>query len=180
MQKNLLDPLRTLFSEIDFFLVTYNSVKLPDLLSDFKPRDVMIFPETYGDKFKLKAVNILVSESMNLIETYAKEYDYILCTRFDLYYYKPLDIGKIRLDCFNFAWVGPDGQADDQWLLFSTDYIGHVRDYFKEGNVHYLNSTLSNCNYVCKLEPEKGYHMPNFYFIYRCLPEIGKSITLFE
>jgi hypothetical protein len=180
MKENLIKPLETIFEHIDFFIVTYNSEKIKDVITDFKPKDIMVYPSSYMESInKQGPSNFMIVSSLNLIENYVSNYDHILCTRFDLYYYKPLDVNKLKFDTINFAWIGPSGQADDQWLFFQEKHIEKMKKFLlSKGFIHNINSLYGNCNYLSRLEPEKGYHMPDFYYIYRFKSEIGKSITL--
>jgi hypothetical protein len=124
MRSNLLTRLNKIFSEIDFFIVTYDNDKLKDIRNDFKPIDEKIYPSDliYNvDKFTI--VKKLILDSLDLIEPHINKYDYILLTRFDLYYCKPFDLNTINLNKFNFGWIGEIGQCDDNFLLFHKNIL---------------------------------------------------------
>lgn len=169
MRSNLLTRLNKIFSEIDFFIVTYDNDKLKDIRNDFKPIDEKIYPSDliYNvDKFTI--VKKLILDSLDLIEPHINKYDYILLTRFDLYYCKPFDLNTINLNKFNFGWIGEIGQCDDNFLLFHKKYIKDLRDFFKINNYsHRINCFFEGeDSYIYHYLPYREY---NFYIFYRDL-----------
>lgn len=178
MEKNLIVPLKGVFNSIDFFLVTYNSPKLSDLIETFKPIDMMIYPTSSMQTYRKRITVKLMIDCVELLELYP-EYDYILMTRFDLYYYRALNMSKVDLEKFNFGWQGEIGQCDDSFWLFRRKHLSTLKPYlhgenFNGNSCHDFNYKIGadNCNYISKpLDPANNYHMPDFWLFARYLPE---------
>lgn len=177
--KNLLTPLQNKFDQIDFFLVTYNSPKLKEVLDTYKPIDATIYPASSILDNKHRITVKLMTDAVSLIEPYQKNYDYILLTRFDLYYYQRFNLNKVDWDKFNFGWKGERGQCDDSFWLFKPSHINRLKKYLHAENYnghscHDFNHRigLENSHYISKpLDPANGYHMPDFWLFSRYLPE---------
>lgn len=178
MNTNLIVPLKEVFDEIDFFIVTYASSKLNEVVDTLKPRDAMIYPASTILVYRHRITVKLMIDCLTVIEPY-EEYDHILMTRFDLFFYRPLDLSKINFDKFNFGWKGEIGQCDDSFWLFRRKHIPSMKQYLNNDNFggnscHDYNRKIGdeNCNYISKpLDPANGYHMPDFWLFARYLPE---------
>jgi hypothetical protein len=186
-RSNVLSQLKTLFDHIDFFLVTYYSdiEVFQQLLDDYKPRDTIIMPnKDIFIKREASYVNHLISTSLGLVEKYAKDYDHVLETRFDLFYYNKLDLSKIDLDKINIAWRSKDyGQCDDAFILTHIKHIPSMIAYYNTGQItHKLNSNENisrECVYISKdLDPVNGYHYPDFFIYQRDIERYKKGEML--
>lgn len=172
----LIPVLKKLFDSIDVYLVTYYSDKLCNIVNDYNPKDIILLPKceiSYGGTNEFLAG--LIAKSLDFVQkwSHTEDYDYILQTRFDLYYYQPPLISRFQLDKVNFAWKGESGQCDDSFVLIPKRYIGPLVEYLSSGRcTHYMNTVIPNAdrNYISKdLDPENGYHFPDFYIIARFL-----------
>ena len=178
LEENLIQPLKTVFEQIDFFLVTYNSPKLIDIFNYFNPIDAIIYPASSILTERVRITPKLMIDCLHVIEPY-EEYDHILMTRFDLFYYRPFDLSKVSLDKFNFGWKGERGQCDDSFWMFRRSHIPILKTYlmgenYNGNSCHDFNYKigLDNSNYISKpLDPDNGYHMPDFWLFSRYLPE---------
>jgi hypothetical protein len=176
---NVLEGLKGIFEEIDFFLVTYyNELEIfKQILTDYAPKDVMILPRKNlhikhadGNRY----VGWLVEQSLELVEPY--KYDHVLQTRFDLFYYQKLDVSKIKLDKINYSWKGQIGQCDDAFILIPAMFMELMIKAYKHGGcTHYVNSLPGvgqHCHYLSKdLDPENGYHYPDFFIFERIIDD---------
>jgi hypothetical protein len=179
---NILDGLKGIFDEIDFFLVTYyNDLEIfKQLLDEYQPKDVIIYPRkntTIKHSDGNKYVGWLVAQSLELVASY--HYNHVLQTRFDLFYYQKLDPSKIKLDKINFGWKGQIGQCDDAFMLIPDKFIYPlIQVYKKEICTHNINKDdgiSQHCHYLSRdLDPANGYHYPDF-FIFQRVVEDYKS-----
>ena len=176
----ILSTLSELFEEIDFFLLTYyNEVEIfQQLLEDYKPKDLYLLPkhEMKSEIPKL-SVGEQIANGLGLIKNYKENYSFVLETRFDLYYYRKLQKEEILLDKINISWRGESGQCDDAFILFPIKFIDDLINYYspKGTCTHYLNfvpNLREYCHYLSKdLDPENGYHFPDFFIFQRVLKD---------
>jgi hypothetical protein len=174
-RENLLAPLGTLFGTIDIYCVTYSSSMLSQLLQDFKPKDSSISPVSTMNKHdRNHVVSVKILESLNLVEDNIRErkeqYDNILLTRFDLFYYQKFRPEKLRLNMVNFGWVGEQGQSDDNFLLFEPRHIPRIREYVSRSNGYMhglIHAFPGESHALCHLDPHNGYHQADFYVFQR-------------
>jgi hypothetical protein len=176
-KNNLIEPLKTKFEKIDIFLNTYYSKELVNIIKAYNPLDMLIKPESSIKPIDQNFVAKNIAESLDLCLKY--NHDYILQTRFDLYYYRKLDMEKVDLNKINFGWVGENGQCDDSWVLFPRKQaeIAAAVCSGRKGDIpctHYVNRYFSNneCNYISRpLDPYNNYHFPDFYIFQRVLDD---------
>lgn len=170
-RENLIKPLKTIFDKIDLFIITYDNEKISDIRCDFQPVNEKIYPVGYiGKVDRETVVQQQMLDAVKLIESC--DYEHILITRFDLYYYNAINVADINLDKFNFGWIADVGQADDNFLLFNKKDLHQLKNYFSRYNYpHGLNSFVNNPSYICKLDPGNGYHYPYFYIFGRCVDD---------
>ena len=170
-RENLIKPLKTIFDKIDIFIITYDNEKISDIRYDFNPVDEKIYPSEFiGKVDRETVVQRQMIDAVKLIKSY--NYNYILITRFDLYYYNPINMKDINLDKFNFGWIADVGQADDNFLLFKKEQLEQLEIYFSQYSYpHGLNKFVDNPSYICKLDPQNGYHYPYFYIFGRYIEE---------
>lgn len=182
---NVLSQLRGLFDSIDFFLVTYYCDRevFTGLLEEFKPVDVSIMPtsELYKKRDNSYVAH-LIATGLKLVSEYESNYTHVLQTRFDLFYYRKLNLDKVDLSKVNIAWTALDaGQCDDAFILSPIEYNRPMIAYYGPGGyTHRLNSVpeiRNNCSYISKpLDPANGYHFPDFFIYQRNLPEYRQGL----
>lgn len=178
--KNVYPTLKTVFEEIDIYLITYYSEKLNEIISMYKPKDVLIYPSYYM-KFHpecphqinemYKRVPFLIKKSLKLVEY--EPSTHILQTRFDLFYPNPLKKEDIDVSKVNFGWVGEYNQTDDNFIIFPKEFVWRVlesleKGEFTHGLFRFFN--YSEMNYISKNVYKDHTDRPcdfDFYCIYR-------------
>ena len=168
-RNNLVSQLKKRFDIIDIYLVTYETEMLGKIIEDYKPKNTLIYDR--DAVFERKTVNILMSDAIRLINP--KEYDNVLLTRFDLYFYKPFPIHEVNLEKIVFGWKGEVGQCDDNFVLFPSKYSESLKIGLSQNYAHGINYKFSpeECMYLSTLDPDKGYHFPDFYIFQRNISE---------
>jgi hypothetical protein len=141
--------------------------------------DKSIFPNARPEKKAHEfAVMSHVWRSLDLVEPHLSGedgYSHLLITRFDNYYFRPFDVGKLNLEKFNFGWIADVGQCDDNFLLFKKEHAWGLREYVKrsDGYPHGINSNFKNeDNYLCVLDPVSGYDHAEFYVFQRYMKDL--------
>jgi hypothetical protein len=164
----LFQPLIDKGDEIFIFLLTYESPVITQLLDDYKPVSTQIIPLTEIDSIdtfgRQKTWHL---HSVNMIQTYENNnsitFDYILNTRFDLFYTN-LIFTNIIHSKINIIFKHCSGNCDDNFFLFPRSMLpifeNGIKDIMKEGKMtheicHYMNEK-ENIHYICPI-PEKNY-----------------------
>lgn len=176
---NVIEQLKAVFNNkygknpnIDIFLVTYNNSKIIDIIRDYKAKDLIIMPKIYLDNLdKYDSVYdnylfpLLIEKSLEITEDC--NYDYILLTRFDLFFYKPIDFSKINLDKCIFGYKDQLTQCDINFILCHRKYIYDIVPYIKSKRyIKWLNKVVGddNVEYISK-DINTTYELPDFYII---------------
>ena len=189
---NLILPLKKLFPIIDIFLLTYYNDKILEILTGYAPKDVRLYSkqELFSRNSKEITATLLL-DSLELVETYSArnkvKYDNICILRFDMYFPFPLPLERLKIDKFNFGWVGTYGQYDDCFHFFSPKHILAIKTYIPyhdmHGYMHGLNYAFnqSEINYLCRRGCSSVDYFPDFYFFQRQLPDYcqGKMQIVF-
>lgn len=154
--------------KVDTFLVTYYSDEFGNVLNDFKPKDVFLYPK-HSVFTKKNYVSASIVDGMDLVEKYGN-YDNILFCRFDLYYREVLNINNLDFNKIIFGWIGEVDQSDDNFFIIPNRLYSHVYNYFKHNTyVHGLsyNTSKNDYIYLSKLDPAQNLHYPTTYIFDR-------------
>lgn len=181
--ENLFAPLQTIF-DIDIFLLTYNSSKLSELIEDYDPVDIHVYPKEliyHRDAKEITAT--LLMDSLNMLQDYMYThnmvYDNIAIVRFDMFYPMKFPLERLKLDSFNFGWLGTYGQCDDCFHMFTPGHIQGIRSYMPfhniDGYMHGLNHPFKDVNYLCKRGPSDTEYYPDFYIFQRRLQDFNNG-----
>lgn len=180
-RNNLIAPLRSVFNQIDIFLITYVNPKLTDILTDYNPVDIKLYPSaTIYNQNPREITAQLMSDSIDLVEKYSHlfytNYNNIMITRFDMYYPIKFPTERLKLNSINFGWKGSYGQCDDCFHLFTPGHIPRIRAYIPrhndDGYMHGLNHAFeSEANYLSLRAPSDKEAYPDFYFFHRRLKD---------
>lgn len=184
-RENLCTPLKDIFDQIDIFLVTYMNPKITEIITDYKPVDMILYP--YQSMFRQNSYEItakLMRDALFMVENYVlmseSGYDNILIIRFDMFYPRKFPIERVKLDVINFGWLGTVGQCDDCFHLFTPRHIIGIKEYLPyhnvDGYMHGLNHIFEReANYLCKRAPSTSEFYPDFYIFQRRLKEYNEG-----
>lgn len=168
--KNVVEPLREVFA-VDVFLATYQNELLDQAIIDYGAKKVFILPDEELKRHENGNQHVcqFVSDCLEHLKTFG--YDYILQTRFDLYFYNRLDVSKFDFNKVNFAWKGEMGQCDDNFVTIPRKYLDRVLAFLRSPGMcsHSLNMIFpGESNYISKdLNPYTGRHFPDFFVVWR-------------
>lgn len=159
--------------EVDYFLATYNSTLLSELVDIFSPC-VRFFAEPFPNDYVNTPENAAIGKHRKLeqvISCLTDEYDMYLFTRFDLNYTYSLDTLRVDFDKVNFHTrmkkFYTDHDVDDNFILVPQKYLNkfieavkkHPKNMFLHNIMDYLNADV---NYFIDGE----YYSHEFKFFY--------------
>jgi hypothetical protein len=179
LKDNVINPLKEKFDQIDIFLVTYKSegLDIEELKRDYLAVDSLLYEkEVMFQSIPIfRRVSKLLNDSITLIKNNDANYDFILITRFDLYFYRKLRLDDFDFTKINFGWTADKGQNDDNFILFDSkfaDRLAHIIQSHQ--HPHSINGIVGHdlCSYVSRpLVPAEGYNLPDFYYFARHMEE---------
>jgi hypothetical protein len=164
----LFQPLIENGHELFIFLLTYESPILNQLIDEYKPVSTQILPLAEIDKLDtFGRQHTWHLHSVNMIQSYentnSMTFDYILNTRFDLFYSNRI-FSNINNDKINIIFKHCSGNCDDNFFLFPRFFLPifehAIKEIMKNGKMtheicHYMNEQ-ENIHYLCPI-PEKDY-----------------------
>ncbi len=146
---NVLNPLKIIFGDnIYIFIITYNNNKIIQLINDYEPVDLMILPTSYRN---YNSMSFFLEKSFEITENF--KYDYILITRFDIYFHKLLDFKKININKCIFGYKDNLTKCDINFILANKKYTYDLKTYINSNRyIYWLNKVIGdeNVEYICK------------------------------
>lgn len=135
-RNNIFDPLIKSNNNLDFFISTYRSEKLHDLLDNYRPKSYtvnrFIQDRTIGRNTNIiKGLNLI--KNYEIKETRNKVYDYVLVMRFDVLFKVSLSKTKIKEDFLNIGFFCERAnKIDDNFYFFPRIMLNHFEKIYRE------------------------------------------------
>lgn len=145
LRENVFEVFKTVFEDIDVYIITHKHVMISKLIQQFKPKKIkIIHDENYS--------NLLI-EGLKLVQNNSIDYSHVLALRFDNFYPSKFPIERLDMNAVNITWKTPD--------LYNSEVL-----FVNWSNLHNViyNLPLDNVHYLCKkLDIDKEVY-PDFVF----------------
>jgi hypothetical protein len=146
---------------VDTYISTNDSIHLIDLLNDYKPIKYYVSEDD------------MVTKRIKGLELIPKYYDYVLMTRFDIYFKE--DFSNLHINKMNIvSELENKNVCDDNFYFFPIKYLDPFLDIIKKKYItntihspvlfHYLKNDIEknmDVHYFCN---EPGKHVPELSF----------------
>lgn len=109
LRTQVIQVLQNTGATVDLFLNTYEGPRMKDVLRDYQPKRYVFHPFRHqpGGFYvipQLQRTCALLLEDPNFKDAY----DYVIITRFDVYFYQPIDLTRMDWNKINYTWLGED------------------------------------------------------------------------
>lgn len=168
LNDNILNPLKKIFKHINFYIITYYNFKVIDIINEYKPKDMILLPNinininNYDDDYYLSSI---FEKAFEITDN--DEYDYLLLTRLDLFFYKQIHFTHIYENKCIFGSHDTMTRCDNNFIMCHKKYVTHIYTYIKSKRyLKWLNKVIGedNINYIIK-DIQIYNNLSNFYII---------------
>lgn len=122
----------TFGEEVIYSLTTYNDViDIPQLITVYNPKKLLILGKEYNQRAIYKQA---------LMQIFDIECDFIICTRFDIHFFKKLSELNIDYEYFNFLF--PEANTWDKHQFVTDNFFAFPRKYI--GSFIYALELMEN------------------------------------